>query len=691
MRSTHVVEVREAFIQQSTRGLGQISHLYGHQVKTIDAGSSVVVLDAPTGSGKTLAALARVINRKSPAIFIYPTNSLVADQVDAITDLVTKLGYHPYLISKRWDPKDYDASNPDSIDILHLTSETLDLLAGDRAKGTILERILKGTGDRLRIMLTNPDTLYLIQSGRYARHGLISEEILNFGTIVVDEFHLYAGPTLARLMLMLNEMRGSCNEPAVDIVFLSATHGDTIQLLRESYTDLTVIHADALHVDGPLRRKIRYRTLCRVVSQSRVMTSDELAREVAEEIVRYYGLDYEWTDKPPNVKVLGIFSSVIFAVRVAQYVCELLENDGMDSTRIVHQIHGLVPRSDRPTIGELTEAIVIGTSAIEVGIDFDVPFLVMEAHDLASFLQRFGRGGRRNPCETLMYVPQPMADRLRQDQTLTYQELVAHAIEAFREMPSYAGFLCSPQIRWLILSMAWAGSRERSFRKKREHIDLHDAVDYFKALVEMNAHLTFDGRQLVDVIGSMDDTDIEIDLEHFVTETLGKHSLARGALNSILAWIPGQLTGRADGGSYCDLDIFDLFRLSGHIESIERHWDRLNKTLRARYEKADPIFVAQSIGGGGRPRAVVTKNALCRRRVSVFARGDVAIRTEDPRIGEIIEEILDRRNLVFLWRTANRVADYRIPRVYLHEEDGAIVIGDWALVVEYIVTRRSRT
>jgi len=688
--SAHVIEVREAFIQQSTRGLGQISHLYEHQVRTIDAESSVVVLDAPTGSGKTLAALARVIGRNSPAIFIYPTNSLVADQVEAITHLVTQLGYHPCVISERWDPREYNASEPNTIDILHLTSETLDTLAGDRAKGTVLERILKGTGDRLRIMLTNPDTLYLIQSGRYARHGLISEEILKFETVVVDEFHLYAGPTLARLMLMLNEMRGSCDKPAVDIVFLSATHGDTIQLLRESYSDLTVIHADPLNADGPLRRKVRHRTRCRVVSQSRVMTNDELAHEVAEEIVQYYGMSYKWEDKPPNVKVLGIFSSVIFAVRVAQYVRELLENQGADSTGIVHQIHGLVPRSKRPTIHELTEAIVIGTSAIEVGIDFDVPFLVMEAHDLASFLQRFGRGGRRNPCETLMYVPQPMADRLRQEQSLTYQELVAHAIEAFREMPSYAGFLCSPQIRWLILSMAWAGSRERSFRKKQEHIDLRDAVDYFKALVEMNAHLTFEGRRLADVIGSMDDTDIEIDLEHFVTETLGRHSLARGALNSILAWIPGRLTGRADGGSYCDLDVFDLFRLSGHIENVERHWNGLSKTLRARYEKTDPVFVAQGISEGGRPRAIVARNALCRHRVSVFVKGDVTIRTEDPRIGEIVEDILHKRNLVFVWRTANRVADYRIPRVYLDNEGGAIVLGDWALVVEYIVAR-SRT
>ena len=49
--------------------------------------------------------------------------------------------------------------------------------------------------------------------------------------------------------------------------------------------------------------------------------------------------------------------------------------------------------------------IVVGTSAIEVGIDFDTSSLIFEADDSTSFLQRIGRGARHNSCDTIAFIP----------------------------------------------------------------------------------------------------------------------------------------------------------------------------------------------------------------------------------------------------------------------------------------------
>jgi CRISPR-associated endonuclease/helicase Cas3 len=49
--------------------------------------------------------------------------------------------------------------------------------------------------------------------------------------------------------------------------------------------------------------------------------------------------------------------------------------------------------------------IAIGTSAIEVGVDFDCNWLIFEASEAASFMQRFGRVGRHGPGTAIILCP----------------------------------------------------------------------------------------------------------------------------------------------------------------------------------------------------------------------------------------------------------------------------------------------
>jgi len=686
-----MIVVSEAYIPQTDRRYGAIEGLYEHQVKTIESDKSVVVLDAPTGSGKTLAALARVLERRTPAVFIYPTNMLVKDQVRSIKKILVSLGYFVNVISSEWIPSVSGGNSSEHhVDLIHITGETLEDLAEGSAKGTVLERILKGTdgAGRMRIVLTNPDTLYLVLSGMYSRHGLISEQLFKFGAVVVDEFHLYAGPILARLVIMLNEMRGGSKNPLVELLFLSATLGDTLDLLRNTYPGLDIIKAIPMTREEGTCRKIRHKTKGEVRTQTKVLVDDESVDEVAEEIMRLYDAPYEWKNDTPNVKVLGIFSSVTFAVSVAKRVKELVERRGLDPANIVKQIHGLIPRSARTDIESINEAILIGTSAIEVGVDFNVPFLVMEAHDLASFLQRFGRGGRHNPCEFLLYLPQPMADRLRRAENWSFTEFLEQAEQAFKEMPSYADFLCSKQVRWLLLSMALAGSKKIDFYRKKEWFDKESAVDYFKTLVKLNAFVSMGDKNLKDNIGPLVDDQIELDLDKWPIRVMAENSFIRGAMNNILVRFPGHLVDSDTDYLYSEMDIFDIFRLRGSLEKAEEHWKQIPSDLKRRYTVESPVFVANSFERRQYHRIALSSNASARYITSVFQRGDTSIKSGDPRMNEVLNNVLEGRNLVFFWRGMNSRTDYRIPRLYVEGENGAMVIGDHALVAEYLYKKQ---
>ncbi|MEM2141677.1 MAG: type I-D CRISPR-associated helicase Cas3' [Candidatus Thorarchaeota archaeon] len=681
------VRVGGAYIPQTGVKRGEVE-LSEHQLKTIESKSRVVVLDAPTGSGKTLAALARVVEHQRPAVFIYPTNALVEDQFNSIARLLEMIGYAPNCISESWDPGSVIRSDDRAVDLILATGDSLERIAGDHAKGTALERILTATDKRgrLRILLTNPDTLYMVNAGMYARSGLISDQLFKFQTIVVDEFHLYAGPTLARLMFMLNDFYSSPS-PQVDLVFLSATHGDVIDLLKNTYPEADIIRATPLPEDGPSLRQIRHGCRVELRTQSTVLVEDDRLDEVAGDILRLYE-----TPGPPgkdyHVKVLAIFSSVMFAISVARRVKDILSDRGLDADSIVVQNHGLIPRSARPSIERLSNAILIGTSSIEVGVDFDVPRLVMEAHDLASFLQRFGRGGRHGPCDCVLYVPDTMTLRLGRSEEWSYPDFIDQAKEAFRDMPSYADFVCSRHVRTILLAMALAASREHDIYHKRTEYNVAEACEYFKRLVKANGKISMGQKQLIDVIGGLDDVLVRSELNKRTVSALATNGLLRGSINNVLVMYPGWLVGAPQGEVVAEADIFDVFKMEGKLERAERHWQTIPRQLQMKYSVDDPVFVVRDFRRSPLPRVSAAADARARHNVSLFNRSETTIKCHDRLMTDVINDLLEGRNLVFLWNSLRRGTDFRIPRLYCEDGGGALVIGDWAIVAHYLCEKQ---
>ena len=683
------IVIGPAYTQLSDEIAGRYS-LYTHQVALSEDPSNVVLLDAPTGSGKTLAALKRVLDRSSPAIFVYPTNSLVKNQVDAIADLLEGLGHTPNIIDSESSVNEIQSRmEQTSIDVIHLTGEALEALA-DReggAKGGIIDAILTGTHKegRMRLLLTNPDTIYLAFINRYKRSGRIFEQLESFKTLVLDEFHLYSGPLLARIIFLVNVLIGNQKNPAYDLVFLSATHGDTLDLLRSTYSRLSVIEAPPVAEEPPKGRQIRYPTRCRVMSLTRVLTDDAHVADAADEIVSLYDADFDGAH--PQVKVLGIFSSVSFAIRVAQRVREILAAREDGSEAKVRQLHGFIPRAARGHVDD-TNTILIGTSAIEVGIDFDVPFLVFEAHDVGSFLQRLGRGGRHNPCTATMFVPQPLADRLAERSDWAFPEVVSQSHEALAELPSYAGFLCSPQAKKILLTMALAANRlPRSHRDRRDRFDWESAADLYGMLLNANKSVSIGSACLRNRVEVSERRRIISDLKAYAVKVMVTHGFLRGAMNSVIALYPASFIGTSTD-VYAEMDIFDVFKTRGSVQSAEKHWDRIPAVLKRRHTKEDPVYVMRDVSRSERPKIVLTGDALVRYRTLVYQEPQCHFKHSDPLLSALGQKILNRRNIAFHWRSANRYTDYRIPRLYLEGEDGALVIGDWALVAEYLVWSR---
>lgn len=691
--STHEeIQIESAFVKYSDLYWTDSKRYYQHQKEVIESTKKVLVLDAPTGSGKTLAALARTIQRNNSAIFVYPTNTLVLDQVTAINNLLSDLGRTVRVIdgSKSLDPNDLDLSGCNTI-LIHATGCSLEILSDGSPKGSTMDRILTGSHESgiLRILLTNPDTLYLAFAGWYYRHSRLVEQLFSFKSIVIDEFHLYAGPTLAKLFYILNLLRGFPNNPSMELIYLSATHGETLNLLSSSYNDLEVVRTETLSGEGTDRKQIRRRTLCSIRTKNEVLQSE--VEEVAREIIQFYKSDYAWDEgKVNHVKVLAVVSSVVFAVRLARHVTSILESEGISG--VVHQIHGLIPVPKRENIADMREAILIGTSAIEVGVDFDVPFLVMEAQDLASFLQRFGRGGRHSECKAILFLPTAPSIRFNEHPTWDFSEFVNEAHEAFHSMPSYADFLCQSEARKIVLALALAGSREHTapWIKKRK-FKTKDALSLLKALLSANHQARMNQSSFSDIFEGLSDDLLEDEFYHPLVTTLANNGFLRGTMNSVIARMNPALLGLEGATFYTEMDIFDLFRIQGHLEPIDFHQHAIPADLRKRHQNSDVVYVVDDIDRGSFPRIRIGEGYIRRAKTRVFDREDYHLLTPDPKTSEVVERLIHRRNAIFYTPSSFILEDYRIPRIYADGLPGAVVIGDWALVAEYLLRTKKRS
>jgi len=366
-------QIRAASIQAAQ--LPDNWQLMAHQVQTLerlrDPDVDIVINTAMTGDGKTLAAqLLPLLDRDRNAMFMYPTNELMRDQRKGLEETL-----------QRWPPQPHWPHGG-------LVIETMNALELDKVQADLESNRASAVEHLLdsEILLTNPDIFHLLMQMGYWRHGdtrelLVSQIADRFRLFVFDEFHLFDTPQIAAAlvgMLLLREISGG----RVKFLFLSATpQKELVEWTKRAGLRVETVQSDYRHgadlVAEGWRRVLRSTDLHLWNGKLEDWVPAHL-----EDIIRFFAQHH------PGAKGVIIANSVATAHRLYTLLREPLARAGIS----VGLNTGLTGQEER-RISRETD-LIIGTSTIDVGVDFRINLLIFESHDAASHMQRLGRLGR---------------------------------------------------------------------------------------------------------------------------------------------------------------------------------------------------------------------------------------------------------------------------------------------------------
>ena len=358
-----------------------------------DPAVDAVINRAATGDGKSRAAFGAF---DRGILALYPTNELVRDQERQLAT------YHTGSVARLTGP---DLDRWARQENLHKSEILIDQARAD-------------------VLLTNPDLFYFLHQGNYLREylrqggesvGLWQQIDRNYQALILDEFHLYSPPQVAGVLNTILLMR------AVGIqhkyLFLSATPNPYLsKALRLAGLSVRVIDPVAEgaydYSGGPGWRKISQSLSLDLIPQDRAI---DWIRENADQILQF------WLDHPGSKGAI-IVNSVASAKRIKRILSPLFQKHGLE----VSENTGF---TDRQEAQEAIRAdLIVGTSTLDVGVDFQINWLLFEGHDAPVFLQRLGRLGRHPGFCTyraFAFVPKFIYERIQSEdpESLTRQDL----------------------------------------------------------------------------------------------------------------------------------------------------------------------------------------------------------------------------------------------------------------------------
>lgn len=437
--------------------------IHPHQAAMLDAWHlhDSFLLVTKTGSGKTAATvLPMALNLKTyndnSALFVYPTNELIRDQERAIREwLEQRLNRKVRVITPEnsvglVDDSDVELVRIDAKILEHFCEAwKLRTRKGKPDKGRALERLLSTA--KPKIVLINPDILYLIYGMRYGKSQSAIAALQAFQTVVFDEFHLYQGVELARVLYLIHAARefGAFKR----VVLLSATpHPEVRRWVDKLLNPFEItMETNTTHTISDMRR-VAHDIQLSTLRSGRGKEVGIAQQKIGELLAQIKSLRTARKDDKGYVPCVVILNSVVKAIELEQHL--------LDSGWLPNQIVPIRGMSDR-RVRQLTsdQLLVIGTSAIEVGIDFQCDYLVFEAGDAASFMQRFGRLGRHAPgqafligsereCRAIESLPDEISrSQLEERVALTYENADAKAWFVGTELGAFAAFAQAFNVR----------------------------------------------------------------------------------------------------------------------------------------------------------------------------------------------------------------------------------------------------
>jgi CRISPR-associated endonuclease/helicase Cas3 len=435
------LDVRE---HKRASGVHADLRLYDHQAKLFDRWNErdAFVVAAPTGSGKTQAALLPCIAHRDSAIFLYPTNALMRDQYRSFDRFFSRLNLPFFDPSKKGivtssaEAYRHASAVVCTVDSLSLEELRHEWMQG--SKGRTLETLLSYAEHPL-LILTNPDTLFLLVAQRYQPSVSALTRIEDY-TLVIDEFHLYSGVPLARLMFLIHFLMRSTHRFVKRVVFLSATPDpEALGILSDLFAPIHIEYKPATQGEG----RIVQHPLDLQVIQQQESVSDQMAEIIHSMrpslLAARQRLDAQ--HKPEAIPLVAITNSVFGSINLEDSLRR--SNRGWTSAEL-GVYRGLSNKAIRDTAVKI---VVLGTSAIEVGVDFETGQLVFEASSAQSFLQRIGRLGRHGPGWATLIAPDHVVRQVARlgDAEISRTELAALAEKWYARSATYAWFVRSKQ------------------------------------------------------------------------------------------------------------------------------------------------------------------------------------------------------------------------------------------------------
>lgn len=382
--------------------------LYPHQIDILDKWeqTNTFLLVTKTGSGKTRAATIPIILNKENAVFIYPTNALIFDQEKSIINILKNLNLSfrtitPENITGKSSGEDYEIIRIDAF-ILEQLCMKLNL----KYKGDALHFLL--SPGRPKIILMNPDILYLLVSLKYRKSAEGLSHLQAYSTLIVDEFHIYAGIELSHILFMIHLLRKL--NIFQKVLFLTATPSDKVfSLLQRLFSPYLI---DSKLLAGTHEKRT---VLHGIELEPVLVSSEDIIEKTISKIIELKVTLIDLRERNRDIAYVPcvvILNSVVNVIKLEDMLLQL----GFNNCQIV-PMRGLMAKGGRKITQDAL--IVIGTSAIEVGIDFICDFLIFEAGDSATFLQRIGRVGRHKEgkafllgdvreCESLKNINKPV-------------------------------------------------------------------------------------------------------------------------------------------------------------------------------------------------------------------------------------------------------------------------------------------
>jgi CRISPR-associated endonuclease/helicase Cas3 len=351
-----------------------------HQKEVYDAlhdpDIDVVFDTAMTGDGKSLAAYLPLLRPKGQGlgngIFAYPTNELIRDQ---------EIGVKKY---QKAFQKDFRCNLLNGPEIAAYKDE---VVAGN-------EKISSFSAIRDQLfgcnaLLTNPDIFNLIYSFAYApsiNPATLAQEFSNrFSYIVFDEFHVFNTPQVAMILDAMLFIKANLGKAfSTKFLFLSATPQKILEeklqaaQLRYCVIEGIYSHGDPL-VDS--RKILQEVTLDIQVCDSSTGGIVAWVQNNLNEIINFF-------HQNPHSKGAIICNSVFNAKQVYNYLLDALKETSIE----LGENTGLTGKEERHA--SYDKHLMIATSTVDVGVDFEINFLIFESLNAGTFIQRLGRVGR---------------------------------------------------------------------------------------------------------------------------------------------------------------------------------------------------------------------------------------------------------------------------------------------------------